>query len=150
MILDALHHYLYSAYGIIFPKKLLCLTSKKSNREYYSSLYGKNITENKTFQKTVKKFFLLDKVTSAQKIIPKDNDEIVKNDDGTTRFFNIFFSNIVSDLKILDYNNCDPLVESIQEPVLKATLKYRNHPSILTMGQVCKRTSMFFQIFFFS
>ena len=41
----------------------------KSKREYYSNLDVKNITENKTFRKTVKPF-LSDKVTSTQKITP--------------------------------------------------------------------------------
>ena len=48
---------------------------------------------------------------------------------------NTFFSSIASDLKFLDYNNCEPLVENIQEPFLKAIVKYRNQPNILTSMQ---------------
>ena len=70
-----------------------------------------------------------------------DNDKIVKINDDTARVLNSFFSNIICDLKIPDYNNCDPLEENIQEPVLKAIVKYRNHPSILTIGEVCKKNS---------
>ena len=54
-----------------------------------------------------------------------------------TRILNTFFSNIVRDLKIPDYNNCDPLAENIQEPVLKAIVKYTNNPSRLTIGEIC-------------
>ena len=54
-----------------------------------------------------------------------------------TRILNTFFSNIVRDLKIPDYNNCDPLAENIQEPVLKAIVKYTNNPSILTIEEIC-------------
>ena len=43
------------------------------------------------------------------------------------------FSNTVSDSNIPDYNNSDALAENIPEPVLKAIVKYRNHPNILTM-----------------
>ena len=89
-----------------------------------------NIDDNKTFWKTIKPF-LPDKVTSTLKI--------TKADDDTARVLNTFFSNIVSDLNIQDYNNCDPFVESIQEPVSKAIVKYRNHPNILTTGEVCKK-----------
>ena len=39
----------------------------KLNREYYSSLDVKNITDKKTFWKTVKPF-LSDKVTTTQKL----------------------------------------------------------------------------------
>ena len=81
---------------------------RKSKKECYSSLDVKNITDNKTFWITVKPF-LSDKVTSTQKIALIDNDKIVKDDDDTA-VLNTFFSNIVSDLNITDYNNSDPLV----------------------------------------
>ena len=111
---------------------------RKSKREYYSNLDVKNITDNKTFWKTIKPF-LSDKVTSTQKI----NDKIVKNDNDAARVLNSFFSNIVRDLKIPDYNNCNPMAENIQESVLKAIVKYRNHPGILTTGEVFKKISPF-------
>ena len=63
----------------------------------------------------------------------------MKNDDDKARVLNIFFSNIVRDRKIPNYNNRDALAENIQEPVLKAIVKYRNHPSILTIGEVCNK-----------
>ena len=63
----------------------------------------------------------------------------MKNDDDKARVLNIFFSNIVRYRKIPNYNNCDALAENIQEPVLKAIVKYRNHPSILTIGEVCNK-----------
>ena len=107
---------------------------RKSKREYDSSLDVKNINDNETFWKTLKTF-LLDKATSTQKITLIDNDKIVKNDGDIAGVLNTFFS----DLKIPDYNNCHPLTENIQEPVLKAIVKYRNHLSILTIGEVCKK-----------
>ena len=79
----------------------------------------------------------------SEKMTPIDNDKIVKNDDDTAKFLNNFFSNIVRDLKIPDYNNCDPLAENIQEPVLKAIVKYGSHPSILTMGEGCRKSRQF-------
>ena len=82
---------------------------RKSKKECYSSLDVKNITDNKTFWITVKPF-LSDKVTSIQNIALIDNDKIVKDDDDTAGVLNTFFSNIVSDLNITDYNNSDPLV----------------------------------------
>ena len=104
--------------------KLLFLSLlRKSKTEYYNILDIINITDNKTFLKTVKPF-LLDKVTSTQKVTLIDNDKIVKSDDNTTRDLNTFFSNIVSDLKILDYNNFNPSVENIQESALKEMKKY--------------------------
>ena len=34
------------------------------------------------------------------------------------------------------YSNCDPLANNIRDPVLKCIVKYRNHPSILAIGEV--------------
>ena len=65
-----------------------------------------------------------------------ENDKIIKNDTDSAKVLNTFFSNIVCDLKIPDYNNCNQMAENIQEPVLKAIVKYRNHPSILTIEEV--------------
>ena len=111
---------------------------RKFKREYYNNLDVKNIIDNKTFWKTIKPF-LSDKVTSTQ----KKNDKIVKNDNDAARILNTFFSNILRDLKIPDYNNFDPMAENIEESVLKAILKYRNHPRILTIGEVFKKNSQF-------
>ena len=111
---------------------------RKFKREYYNNLDVKNITDNKTFWKTIKPF-LSNKVTSTQ----KKNDKIVKNDNDAARILNTFFSNILRDLKIPDYNNFDPMAENIEESVLKAILKYRNHPRILTIGEVFKKNSQF-------
>ena len=85
------------------------------------------------------KTFLSDKAPSTQNITLIDNDKIVKNDGDTAGVLNTFFS----DLKIPDYNNCHPLAENIQEPVLKAIVKYRNHPSILMIGEICKKNPQF-------
>ena len=84
----------------------------------YATLHTPTDVHKVTVWKTVKPF-LSDKVTSSQKITLIENDKIVKNDDKTARVLNTFFSNIVRDLKIPDYNNCESLAENIQEPVLK-------------------------------
>ena len=53
-----------------------------------------------------------------------EEDEIIRNDSDTARVSNTFLSNIVINLKIPD-------------PVLKSIVRYRNHPSILKIGEVC-------------
>ena len=64
--------------------------------------------------------------------------KFVKNDDDTARILNTSYSNIVSDFKIPDCNNCDTLVENIQELISKVIEICRNHPSILTIRELCK------------
>ena len=109
---------------------------RKVKDEYYSNLNEKDVTDNKMFWKIVKPFFS-DKVTSFEKITLIEEDEIIGNDSDTARVLNTFFSNIVSNLKIPEYTKCDPVSEFISDSVLKSIAKYRNHPSILKIGEVC-------------
>ena len=62
---------------------------------------------------------------------------------GKTPSTNNFYAVIVSNLKISDYSNCDPLTEGIAEPTLKAIVKYRNQPNIVTLGEICKKSLNF-------
>ena len=54
---------------------------------------------------------------------------------------NSFFSNIVTDLKILAYVDSNSNLENVADPIIKLILKYRDHPSILAIGEVCKEKS---------
>ena len=106
---------------------------RKSKKLYYSILDEKNVTDNKTFWKTIKKFFS-DKIVSrviVSKITLTEEDEIIESHRNAAQILNTFFSNIVSNLKIAEYANCDPISDNINDPVIKSTVKYRNHPSIL-------------------
>ena len=111
---------------------------RKSKKLYYSNLDEKNVTDNKTFWKTIKPF-LSDKIVSREKITLIGEDEIVESDSNTAQILNTFFSNIVSNFKIAEYANSDPISDNINDPVIKSIVKYCNHPSILKIGEVCNR-----------
>ena len=55
--------------------------------------------------------------------------------DNTAEVLKTLFSNIVSNLKIEEYSNCGNLAYNIRGPVFKCIVKYRNHPSILAVGE---------------
>ena len=40
---------------------------------------------------------------------------------------NSYFSDVVKNLKIPQYSDFDPIVQNIEDPDLKAIVKYRNH-----------------------
>ena len=67
-----------------------------------------------------------------------EEDKIIESDVNTAQIQNTFFSNIVSNLEIAEYANCDPILDNIN-PVNKFIVKYCNHPSILKIGEVCNR-----------
>ena len=68
-----------------------------------------------------------------------DDEEITMDNCNTAKVLNTFFSNIVSNLNIAEYSNCEPLASNISDPVLKCVVKHRNHPSILAIGEVCNK-----------
>ena len=115
---------------------------RKTKREYYGNLDEKKVCDNKTFWKVVKPM-LSNKVKSNEKITLIENDEIVRNDKETAKVLNNFFSNIIKNLGIQQYNMNDPICENIQDPVLKAILRYRNHPSISSIKKVCNTQQHF-------
>ena len=58
---------------------------------------------------------------SREKVTLIEEDEILESDINTAQILNTFF-----------FNN-------INDPVIKSSVKYRNHPSILKIGEVCNR-----------
>ena len=123
---------------------------KKTMKNYYNSLNEKDVSDNNTFWKTVK-YFLSDKIVSKEQTLFVENDEIISGDSKIAESLNSFFSSIVKNLKIPGYRpHNDSLFENVSEVILKVILKYRNHPSILTIGEVCKNKSNKQPLFSFS
>ena len=56
---------------------------------------------------------------------------------------NAFSSNIVQNLDIQQYNVDDPISENINDALLKAIARYRNHPSIVAIKKFCSSKSHF-------
>ena len=115
---------------------------RNTKREYYSNLDEKNIYDNKTFWKTVKPM-LSKKIKSNERITLIENDKIIKTEKGTAEVLNAFFSNIVQNLDIQQYNVDDPICENINDPLLKAIVRYRNHPSLVAIKKFCNSKSHF-------
>ena len=102
---------------------------RKNKNNYYSNLNEKKITDSKTFWKTVKPF-LSDKAPSDEKITLIEKDKIIKTDSNTANVLNIFFSTIISNLNIFEYQVSDPISNDISDPALKSITKHKDHPSI--------------------
>ena len=110
---------------------------RKTKKRYYENLNEKSVVDNKLCWKTIKPL-LSDKVMGKDHIHLFENDELIKTDLETAEVFNNFFSSIVQNLKISRYTNEEPIVSNINDPTLKAILKYRNHPSITAIQNKCK------------
>ena len=63
----------------------------------------------------------------------------------TAETLNNFFSNIVKKLNIPKFNSNNSVTENIKDPVFKAILKYKNHPSILAIQKYSKNKTFHFE-----
>ena len=121
---------------------------RKRKTQYYRNFDEKNVTDNKAFWKTVKAF-LSNKTTSEEKITFIEENEIVSNEENTAQVLNTLFSNIAGSLNIPEYVTNDPISDNIIDPIIKPIVKYRKHPSILTVGEVCKERKRTMLLFHF-
>ena len=53
----------------------------------------------------------------------------------------MMIENIVQNLDIQQYNLDNPICENINDPLLKAIVRYRNHPSIVAIKKFCNSKS---------
>ena len=115
---------------------------RNSKRAFYSNLNPSLISDNKKFWKVVKPFFS-DKKPSNESITLVENNDIISDDFKIAETFGDFFSNAVKNLNI----HIDPALTSnadhIQDPIHKAIEKYKNHPSIVKIKEICNNTTSF-------
>ena len=117
------------------------IRSEKKN--FFSNINTSDITDNKTFWKTVKPFFT-DKIKTKSKItlIEKNivsqegqekivSEKIITEDQAVAEVFNKFFINIVPNLKISTDHGYDNDLITTDDQVTNAVNKFRNHSSII-------------------
>ena len=83
------------------------------------------------------------KIKSNERINLIENDEIIKTEKGTATVLNAFFSNIIQNLDIQQYNVDGPICQNINDPPLKAIVRYWNHPCIVAIKKFCNSKSHF-------
>ena len=76
-----------------------------------------------------------------------EEGDSVKTELETAEVLNKLFSNIVNNLEISKYFKYKSFTDNIEDQTLTAILKYKNHPSIITIQNKCKGGGVLF--FFF-
>ena len=121
----------------------LCVSLlRQAKKDYLSKLNEKQITDIKRFWKTIK--LLSNKVQSSERINLTDkNDSVVTDCGKVAEELKSFFSSVVKNLNIPNYEGCDPLSDNIDHATLKTIAKWRNHPSIFTINSEHENTPKF-------
>ena len=106
--------------------------NKTTKREYFNSLNEKLVTDNKLFCNTINPFFS-DKGATREKYTLIEEEEILDDDQKISTVFNDFFSSIVSNLNISQYEDQNVNLDNIDDPLEIIKEKYKNHPSIVAI-----------------
>ena len=134
----------------------LCVSLiRREKKNFFNNISTRDITDNKTFWKTVKPLFT-DKIQTKSKItlIEKKvvsgvgqeqivSEKVISEDQVVAEVFNKFFINIVPNLKILTNHNYDTDFLVMNDQVSNALTKYKNHLSIV-MIKIKRKTDQCF------
>ena len=115
---------------------------KSAKKDYYSNLIISDITDNKKFWKTVKPSFS-DKPRQSKKIVLVDNDDILSNGADIAETFNKFFVTTAESLSIREALRKPASAEGLSDPVFAAINMFSNHPSIIKIKDICRRSRSF-------
>ena len=120
-------------------RNFLCYEKKKFSQYF---LNVKNMTSNKKNWQTIKPF-LSEKAKSREKIALLRNEKLVSYNTEVANCLTNFFSNIIKNVEIPKDEVKDNFHQNIESPTLKAVLKYRNHPSIVSLTHSFYQASSF-------
>ena len=113
---------------------------KKEKKAFYNNIDTKSITDNRTFWKTVKPMF--SDITN-NKITLLEGEEIITDNFEIAETFNAFFTNVVDNLDIQEFDTSDYSADPELDKTYNIIEKYKNHPSILKVKENVKVETKF-------
>ena len=120
-----------------------CLTLvRKAKKDYYNNLDHENVTDNKTFWKSIKPFFS-EKGSTHDKIALVEQDLILDKNDNVAEVLKKNFINVVSNLNVLKYHDKSVNIDHIDDLIARSIEQYKNHPSIVAIKS--KTTNKYFK-----
>ena len=114
---------------------------RKCKKAYFNSIRPSDVADNKKFWKVIRPFFS-DSNTTRERIALNENDVICDSDDKVATIFNSFFSNAVPNLHI-QYDSIISHSLDEPDPILNATKKYSEHPSIKKIREHINKNESF-------
>ena len=118
---------------------------KRERKMFYSNLGPKNITDNKTFWKTMKPFFFTNKSILKSTLTIIDNDKITSEDNEVAEVLNTFFEKAVWSLEIDIPKKYTKDGKDIENPLYASVMKFSKHPGILKINEVVNKQKFSFK-----
>ena len=110
---------------------------RKEKKLFYNNQDTNLVTDNRKFWKTVKPLFS-EKHFSNNKITLLEGGEIISEDQEIAEISNAYFANIVVNLDIEGFVTCDYSYDPELDHIANIIVKFKNHPSILTIKERVK------------
>ena len=104
---------------------------KKERKKFFDNLNKSFVSDNKTFWKVIKPFFI-NKSTFGRNIKLVEKGEILKDDAEIAEELDLFFSNAIKSLNIAENTYITNRVsDNLKDPVTRPIEKFETHPSVL-------------------
>ena len=122
----------------------LCVSiTRKAKRSYYVNLGVKGITDSKKLWATVKPLYS-SKIKLTEYIKLEENEEIISKGKELAKIFNEVFVNIVPNLGKNTNHSFLINTENEHDPIEKAIVKYKIHPSIISIKKFMENSDFSF------
>ena len=116
--------------GRHIAQRNLCVSLvRKAKLDHYNRVSRKEVFDNKAFWKTVKPLFTDKRVNHDRILLAEENGTISDNYEISEKL-NSFFADIVKNLNIPQYEDQSVNNNNIDDPILRAKEKFKNHQSV--------------------
>ena len=109
-------------------RNLVTKLNKKAKKSFFNRVMKSSKTKPKDFWKVCSPFFS-NKNSVENDFVVKHNGEIIHDSDKIAKLFNVHFNGIANSLNLFEWNKT--YCSLIDDPVLRAIDKFKNHPSII-------------------
>ena len=116
----------------------------KANKYYYNNLDHQNVTDNKTFWKSIKSLSS-EKGSTPNKIKLVPQDLTLDKHDNAAEVLNKFFIDVISNLNIPKYHDKSLNINHFEDSIERSIKQYKNHSSIVAIKS--KITNRYFKFY---
>ena len=108
-----------------------CVTLlRKKKADYFNNFDLNLVRDNKIFWKTISPYFVNNPKRTSKIMLVDEKDNTLSEDEKIVETFNTFFGNIMKNLNISINSKVFEYVSMIQDPIIAAFERYKQHPSI--------------------
>ena len=107
---------------------------KKERKAYFDKINPKEVSDNKNFWKDIQPLFSENRKIRNKIALVDENENIISKEHLVSKELKSFFKNATKSLQINENPYITDEQSDITDPIIKASNKYKHHPSILLIN----------------